>query len=156
MIVPWCTLNGIHTDTTQYTRGAEQKRRQLGEEELRESTERAFEAYGDPLKNVTTFKYMGRVMASGDDDWPAVVGNLQKARNSWGRLSRILSREGADPKVSGNFFKAVKQAVLLFGAETWVRPPSIERPLSSFQHRVAQRLTGMQMRRQGDGSWEYP
>ena len=62
-------------------------------------------------------------MTAGDDDWPSAVGNLQKARNSWGQLSRILSREGEDPKVSGHFFKAVTQAVLLFGADTWILTP---------------------------------
>ena len=43
-----------------------------------------------------------------------------------GRLKRILSREGADKRVSGNFFKAVVQQVLLFGSETWVVAPIIE------------------------------
>ena len=66
--------------------------------------ERAFEAYGTSLENITAFKYLGRVITAGDDDWPAVVGNLKRARKSWGRLSQILIREGADPKVSGHFF----------------------------------------------------
>ena len=35
-----------------------------------------------------------------NDDWPAVAGNLRKAQVTWGRLARILGREGADPKVS--------------------------------------------------------
>ena len=104
---------------------------------MREILERAFQAYGEPLKNVTAFRYMGRVMMMVDDDWLAVVGNLWKARKSWGRLLRILSREGADPKVSGHFFKALTQAVLLFGVETWVLTPSMDRALSSFQHRFA-------------------
>ena len=56
----------------------------------------------------------------GDNEWFEVVGNLGKARESWGRLSRVLGREGADPKVSENFYKAISQAVLLFGSETWV------------------------------------
>ena len=56
---------------------------------------------------------------------------------------RILIQEGADPKVLGIFFRAVTQAVLLFGAETWVLTPRMERALSSFQHRVAQRITGL-------------
>ena len=67
-----------------------------------------------------------------DNDWLAVVGNLEKAQKSWGRLSRILSREGADPKVSGKFYKAVAQAVLLFGEETWVLTPMMERALDIF------------------------
>ena len=78
--------------------------------------ERSFKAYGAPLENVTAFKYLGRVMTAGYDDWHAVVGNLQRARKSWEQLLRILSREGADPKVSGHFFKVVTQEVLFFGA----------------------------------------
>ena len=74
-----------------------------------------------------------------DDDWLTVVGKLGKARKSWGLLSRILSREGADPKVSGHFYKAVVQAVLLFGAETWVLTLRMERSLDSFQQRVARK-----------------
>ena len=69
---------------------------------------------------MTAFKYLGRILTETDDDWPAVVGNLGKARRSWGRLSRVLSREGADPKVSRVFYIALTYAVLLFGSETWV------------------------------------
>ena len=46
-------------------------------------------------------------MTAGDDDCPAVAGNLVKARKIWGRLARILSREEADKRVSKNFFKAI-------------------------------------------------
>ena len=80
---------------------------------------------------------MGRVITAGDDNWLVVAGNLQKARKSWGRILRILSREGADPKISGHFYKAVVSAVLLFGEEKWVLTPRMDRDLSSFQHRVA-------------------
>ena len=85
-------------------------------------------------------------MTVGDDDWQEVAGNLVKARKSWGRLSRILSREVSDTRVSGNFSKAVVQAVLLFGEETWVMAPRIERALESFMHRAARRITGNQPR----------
>ena len=76
-----------------------------------------------------------------------------KARKSWGQLYWILSREEADPKVSGSFYKAVVQAVLLFGAETWVLDPRMERALDNFQHRVARRITGRHPRIWGDGIW---
>ena len=128
----------------------------MAEAELRDSMERAFEAYGKPLETVATFKYLGRLMTAGDDKWPAVAGNLVKSRKIWGRLSRILSREGADKRVSGNFFKAVVQAVLLFGAETWLMTPRIERALESFMHRDALNITGKQPRRGGGGQWTYP
>ena len=77
--------------------------RRLAEEKLRDITERAFKAYVAPLRNVTAFKYLGQIMTARDDDFPQVVGKLQKARKSWGQLSHILSREGADPKVSEHF-----------------------------------------------------
>ena len=55
----------------------------------------------------------------------------------------------------GHFYKAVAQAVLLFGEEMWVITLRTERALDSFHHRVAQRLTGRQPRRQGYVSWAY-
>ena len=51
--------------------------------------------------------------------------------------------------MSGHFFKAVVQAVLLFGAQTWVLTPRMERALSIFQHMIAQQLTGRQPMRWG-------
>ena len=83
---------------------------------MRESTEMAFEVYRKQLKMVPSFKYLDRILTEGDDDWTSVAGKLGKARKIWGRLKRILSREGADKRVSGNFFKAVVQQVLLYGA----------------------------------------
>ena len=95
-------------------------------------------------------------MTAGDDDWPAVAGNLAKAWKSWGIMQGILIREGATTRISGNLFKAVVQQVLLFGAETWVVTPKMERALSAFLHGAARRLTGRQPRREKDGEWKYP
>ena len=58
---------------------------------------------------------------------------------------------GGRSKGVRKFFKTVTQAVLLFGAETRVLNPRMERALSSFQHRVARWLTGRHMRRWGYG-----
>ena len=132
MLVPRQTLNGRHPATAQCARGAEWKSWQFAEGETRESSEQAFEAYWEPIQNVSTFRYLGSVLTAGDNDWLAVVGNLGKARKSWGRLSRILIREGEYPKVSGNVYKAMAQLVLLFGAKMWVLTPSMEQALDSF------------------------
>ena len=70
------------------------------------------------MEAVSEFRYIGRLLTATDDDWPAVAGNIKKARGSWGRLAWVLGREGADPKVSHNFYTAVTQQVLLFGVET--------------------------------------
>ena len=92
MLVPWRSLNGRHKDTAMCRSGAERKRRRDTEAEIREITKRAFEVYGDQLELVPRFTYLGRVMTAGDEDWPAVAGNLAKAQRSWGRLQRILGR----------------------------------------------------------------
>ena len=82
MLVLWRALNRRHHATYMCSKGAERKRRQMAEAELREITERAFGAYGKPIETVANFKYLGQVMTAGDDDWPAVAGNLVKARKS--------------------------------------------------------------------------
>ena len=135
-------LNGRHLETNQYRTGAERKLRRLASAEVEAATERAFHAYRKKMQSVTEFCYLGRILTSTDDDWPAVARNLRKARVTWVRLARILGREGADPKVSHNFYIAVTQQVLLFGAETWVLTKSMEAALDAFQGRVARRLTG--------------
>ena len=88
-----------------------------------------------------------------DEDWAAVAGNIKKAWRSWGRLAKVLGREGADPKVSRTFYIAVTQVVLLFGAETWVLTEKMEKALDAFQGRVARKLTGRHTRRGLNGVW---
>ena len=68
----------------------------------------------------TSFIFLGQVISAADNDWPEVVKNSSWTRAVWRRMPRILSREGVAPRVSGFFFKAVVQAVLLFGSENWV------------------------------------
>ena len=70
-------------------------------------------------------------------------------------MSQVLIREGADPKVSGHFFKALVQVVLLFGADTWILTPRMERALSSFQHRFVRPLSGRHPKRHWGYSWGY-
>ena len=122
MLVPWRALNDRQTATDKCARGAEQKRRRLAEAELREILERAFKEYWEPLDNVTAFRYLVQVLTTRGNEWLAVVVNLGKARNSWGWLSQILIREGAYPKVSGHFYKAVAQAVFLSGRRRGCSP----------------------------------
>ena len=98
-------------------------------EEMRASTTRALQAYYIPLNLVTSFKYLDFIMTLSDDDWLAEVSNLQKASKIWARLSVILGIEGGKPRVSGRLFKAVVQAVILFGLDMWVTTPHIVRSL---------------------------
>ena len=118
---------------------------------MRKASERAFHAYGKRIEAVTEVQYLRRVLTATDDDWPAVAGTIRKARFSWGRLARVLVREGADPKVSRSFYTVATQQVLLFGAESWVLTKKMESALDAFQGRVARRLIGQKPCRGRDG-----
>ena len=85
------------------------------------------------MEAVSEFRYLGRLLTATDDDWSAVAGNIKKARRIWGRLAKVLGREGADPKVSQTFYIAMIQVVLLFGAETWVLTEKWKRPWTPFR-----------------------
>ena len=126
-------LNGHHLGTNQCRTGAERKIRRLAAAEGEAAAERLFSAYGKRVKLVKEFRYLGRILTSTDDDWPAVARNLQRARATWGRLAKILGREGAHPKVSRNFYIAVTQQVLLFRADTWVLTVKMEAALEGVQ-----------------------
>ena len=51
IMVPWSALNGHHPNISQCAKGAERKWKRCGlaAEEMREITERDFQAYGRPL-----------------------------------------------------------------------------------------------------------
>ena len=94
--------------TTAFCRqGAERKWRPLLEEEARSGVETVFTADVIPLSQFTTFKYLGWIITAADDNWPALVGNLRKARQKWAQLTRVLGREGADARNSGHILLAL-------------------------------------------------
>ena len=99
-------------------------------------------AYGVLLALVTSFKYLRRVLATEGNYWPAVVRNLKRTRHKWPRLTRILSREGADSRNSGQIYLAVVQFFMLYRSELWVLTPCMKNILSGFHHWVTHRLKG--------------
>ena len=70
------------------------------------------------MEGVKTFNYLGRPLDQTDDYWMAVIGNFKWAQKVWRRLGKLLIREVEDPKVAEMFYRAVTQAVLLFGSKT--------------------------------------
>ena len=110
-------------------------------EEEKAVTSRVFRCYGLPHEMVTSFIYLGRLILARDNYWPAVIRNMEKAREVWRRMMIILSREGARPRVYRFFFKAIIRSVLIFGAENWVVTPRMGRALGGFQDQVARQLT---------------
>jgi len=64
----------------------------------------------------------------------------KKARSLWGSLSRILGVEGATPRVSGMFCKAVVQAVLLHCCESPVLTDKVWKVLETLHNGAACRI----------------
>ena len=56
----------------------------------------------------------------------------------------------------GKIYLAVVQAVLLYGADSWIVSTRNMQLLRSFHHRAARYMTGQHIKKQGDGTWEYP
>ena len=91
-----------------------------------------------------------------EDNWPAVVANLRKARKVWARLSRILGIKVVDWRMLGRLCVAAMQATLLLGLETWVVIYHMARTLGGFHHQVVRRIMEKLPKQQTDGVWEYP
>ena len=85
-------------------------------------------AYGVSLAQVTSFKYLGRVLAA-EYDRTAVVRSLRRARQKWAQLTRILSREGAYSQALGQIYLVVVQLIMMYGLYTWVLTPLMKRVL---------------------------
>ena len=49
------------------------------------------------------FKYLRRVLHWSDDEWSDVRQNIWRERQVWGKLGKLLRREGEDPIVSEKF-----------------------------------------------------
>jgi hypothetical protein len=124
--------------------------------EARRALRKRFTGY-TILERVSTFSYTGRQVTSIDDDWPALYPNLKKTRENWGQLLRVLIHEGANRRISGKFYKAVVQSVLICHSETWVVIPSMLHWLDRFHRRIARRLKGgAPIYLQDEGHWVYP
>ena len=50
----------------------------------------------------------------------------------WGRIGKIIRREGVEPYISSKLYCLVIQLVLLFGADTWVLLEPMEQRLEVF------------------------
>lgn len=130
----------------------ELRRAQIGAQEA------VFSIRGIPLDIVELFKYLGRWLSFEDGDWAAVRNNLTKARQRWAQVSRVLTREGASPRVSAMFYVAICQSVLLFGSETWALTKSMLSTLEGFHRRIARSVTRRFIRPNGrtEDEWLYP
>jgi hypothetical protein len=116
-----------------------------------------FTIHREVLECVEVFKYLGRLHAQDNDDAQAIRQQLRKARGVWARVGQVLRGENVGPRIAAKFYKAVVQAVLLYGSETWNLTKSALARLEGFHVRAAyKRVRKHQPKRGPNGVWVYP
>jgi hypothetical protein len=101
---------------------------------------REFNVNGTVLEPVEVFKYLGCLLAQDDDDAQAIWQQMRKARGVWAQVGQVLRGENVMPWVAATFYKAVIQAILLYGSKTWNLTASALARLEGFYIRVAYKV----------------
>jgi len=116
-----------------------------------------FSVNGEALERVEVFKYMRRLLVHDDDDIQAIRTQLRKARGTWARVGQVLRAENVPPRIAAKFYKAVVQAMLLYGSETWVLLTAALASLEGIHICAAYRMAVRHKPRRGPGNrWVYP
>ncbi len=116
-----------------------------------------FSVAREVLQQVEVFKYLGRFLAQDDDNIQAICAQLRKARATWARIGHVLRNENVSPHITATFFKAVVQAILLYGSKTWVLSRMALARLEGFHIRATYRMAKTHKPKQGPGrTWIYP
>ena len=108
------------------------------------------------VEGVEKFKYLGRPPDQTDNDWKAVLRNSKRAWSVWGRLGKMLRREGVDPYAAEMLYREVIQVALLFGLDNWVLSEAMERMVEGKHTRFLRQTTGNQARHNADGTRSTP
>jgi hypothetical protein len=66
------------------------------------------------VERVSKFRYLGRILSQDDHELSACVRNLQRAKEKWAAVSKVLTREGASKKSFARFYLVIVSTVLLY------------------------------------------
>ena len=106
------------------------------------------------LDRVETFKHLSRILLYDDSYWPAVVGDLQKARQKWVSFSCSLLWKGSEPQKYRRLYVAVVQFPLMFGSEMLVVITCILKEMGSLHNWAAHRISDRITQRLQNGGWD--
>jgi hypothetical protein len=148
--------SGAHHETIECQRFAVRREKLFKKQRQAASTEVSFTIDGDEIERVEQFRYLGRILDENDDDTHASSRQLVRTRLKWNRSGRVLRSEGIKTRAMWYFYKAIVQAILLYGSETWVVSDAHLRQFRSFHSGVGRHLTGRHIRPLEDGSWFCP
>ena len=144
-----------HRNSELCRRRMEQREQHAAAQAGARALEQNFTAYGEELRKVEQFRYLGRLLSFDDNDTPAIRRQLKRARGQWARISKVIGKEEVPGPVAGMFYQAVVAAVLLYGSESWVTSPAALARLEGFHVESARRMTGRRPKKVR-GVWSYP
>ena len=114
------------------------------------------EVGGTLVYGVPNFQYMVLTLDQTDNDWTEVQWNAKRAHRFWGIFGKILRREGVEPKVEAMLYRAVTQAVLLFGLENCVLLSEMKRTVEGTHTGFLRKITGKRVCWKADRTWLTP
>jgi len=145
-----------HTESAACIRGRITKRSRDIANKILRADEQVFTVDGAPAESVGSFRHLGRQETRTDSDWGGLHANLRRARYKWHKLSKLLHREGANPRIFGILYKAVVQTVSLLGCESWTVTDAMWTALKGFHHQAVRRMADVMACRGPSGVWVYP
>jgi hypothetical protein len=84
-------------------------------------------------------------------------GNCGRRGGVWARVGQVLRWENTSPRVAAKFYKAVVQAILLYGSETWNLAKAALARLEGFHIHTAYKMARVHRPTKGvHGLWQYP
>jgi hypothetical protein len=158
----WCAMQvnpayPRHIRTQECQTGVERKLQRESAVRLALALRHQFSVHWDVLERIEVFKYLGHLLAQDDDNAQAIQQQLQKARGVWARVGQVLRGENTAPRTAAKFYKAVAQAVLLYGSKTWNLTHSALARLEGFHVCAAYKMVRKhQPKRGANGVWVYP
>jgi hypothetical protein len=100
------------------------------------------------------------MLAQDDNNIQAVRRQLHKAQGTWACVGQVLRRDNVNPWVAAKFYKAVIQAVLLYGSKTWNLTnltKAVLARLEGFHVQAVYRMAQVHRPKQVAGNrWVYP
>ena len=102
---------------------------------------------------VSQFKYLGSMSSVGLPPELEISARLAKAGAAFHKLVRLWADNHIFRKTKVSIYKAIVQATLLYGCESWAVPQALIRSLDTFQMRCLRRICGISMREKKTNEW---
>ena len=106
-----------HVTTKECKVGEEQRRQREVAITLALALWQEFSIHGDVLEQVEVFKNLGSLLPQEDEDIRAIHAQLRKSRATWACVGHVLRSKNASPQVTAKFYKAMVQAMSLYGSK---------------------------------------